>query len=103
MQIISNVKGVCADFFQREDLWGRDTAFQGRTHRFCPLACLYFLFFYIVTLEQHTEQGSFNLFFFFTFFFSNAETTRSETSAKDDTHIMSSVYFSPGSDSGVNG
>ncbi|XP_031728601.1 putative tyrosine-protein phosphatase TPTE isoform X1 [Anarrhichthys ocellatus] len=38
-----------------------------------------------------------------TLLFSNAETTRSDHSNKEDSHIMSSVYFSPGSDSGVNG
>ena len=58
-------------------------------------------FFYIVTLEQHAEQVSLKLIF--TLLFSNAETTRSEQSEKEDTHIMSSVYFNPGSDSGVNG
>ncbi|XP_040038907.2 putative tyrosine-protein phosphatase TPTE isoform X1 [Gasterosteus aculeatus] len=31
------------------------------------------------------------------------ETTRSKQSEKEDSHIMSSVHFSPGSDSGVNG
>ena len=75
-------------------IFPEEIQFSGQDTASLPSRCSFFF----VTLKQHAEQGSFNrceLLF--------SESTRSEQSKKEDTLIMSSVYFSPGSDSGVNG